>query len=454
MARPLFAISFHTYLKVSSFNPPTKRKASREQQAPITSAVQEQEQQTKIMASAAAAEAPMCWQDSPQGLSADWVFSNNSNVHICNDRRWFTEFTPFQSVASNRYFPGDIAVEGVGVVNLPVKRDPNQRGPQAHHVLRLTDVLYTPSSGFNILGSPLYELAPQISMNPTTKSNGSLADKNGNRIAFFSPNSPLFCLRLSGPPVGPRLAPTNFDPKTAYILTVVWPDSERARWNARDQPVDTETKPRQWAGEQPYTAEEKAWLKKHYQGEYKFLRSHGLSIYDDEDREEGRAIVRAMMSADEDEEEEDEEEEDDDDDDDDFAHVADYLFDEEELAWIKKHYKNSATFMFSYGLKFYDEEDYAEGRAIVRAMMSADEDDDENKGGTEDEEEEDDDDDDDDDETAHFADYHFNDGELAWIQKHYKNSATFMFSYGLKFYDDEDCAEATGLVRAFMIDGE
>ncbi|KAL6897576.1 hypothetical protein GGI43DRAFT_97313 [Trichoderma evansii] len=29
----------------------------------------------------------MAWHDSPEGLSPDWVFSNNSNVHVCNDRR-------------------------------------------------------------------------------------------------------------------------------------------------------------------------------------------------------------------------------------------------------------------------------------------------------------------------------------------------------------------------------
>ncbi|KAL6790958.1 hypothetical protein J3E68DRAFT_438730 [Trichoderma sp. SZMC 28012] len=318
------------------------------------------------MGSIAAAETPMTWQDSPQGLSADWIFSNGSNVHICNDKRWFAELTPFQSVTSSVLSSKPMAVEGVGIVNLPVKKDPNRRGPQAHHVLRLTNVLYTPTSGFNILGRPLFELAPRISMNSTTKSNGSLADENGNRVAFFSPNVPLFCLRLSGPPIGPRLAPTKLEPNGSYALMVTWPDSERARWNARGQQDEAETQSRQWAGEQPYTAEEKAWLKEHYQGEYKFLMSYGLSIFDEEDRAEGRAIVRAMISADED----DDEDEDEEDDDDDVAHLADYHFDEKELAWIKKHYQNSATFMFSYGLKFYDEEDCAEAAGLVKEFMS------------------------------------------------------------------------------------
>ncbi|KAJ4865572.1 hypothetical protein T069G_02102 [Trichoderma breve] len=209
------------------------------------------------------------WQGSPQGLRADWVFSNNSNV------KWFTELTPFKSVTSSG------AVEGVGTVNLPVKRDPDMRGPQAHHLLRLTNVLYTPSSEFNILGQSIFELAPSLTLGSTLKTKGTL----------------------------------------------------------EGQPDEVETKPRQRAGQQPYTAEEKAWLKKHYQGEYKFLMSYGLSIYDEEDREEGRAIMQAMISPDEDDDEEEEdnekeedEEEEEDDEDDDLIHPADFLFDKKERA--------------------------------------------------------------------------------------------------------------------------
>ncbi|KAK4205138.1 hypothetical protein QBC40DRAFT_249529 [Triangularia verruculosa] len=49
----------------------------------------------------------------------------------------------------------------------------------------------------------------------------------------------------------------------------------------------------------PYTTEEKRWLRVHFDGEFKFLQMYGLSIYDEEDREEGRRIVRAMMAYDE-----------------------------------------------------------------------------------------------------------------------------------------------------------
>ena len=48
----------------------------------------------------------------------------------------------------------------------------------------------------------------------------------------------------------------------------------------------------------PLTSEEKAWLNEHWGGEFKFLAAYGLSIYKEEDREEGRRIVRGMMAQD------------------------------------------------------------------------------------------------------------------------------------------------------------
>jgi hypothetical protein len=43
------------------------------------------------------------------------------------------------------------------------------------------------------------------------------------------------------------------------------------------------------------TAEEKKWLKTHYGGEFKFLSDYGLKVFNEEDREEGRAIMRSLM---------------------------------------------------------------------------------------------------------------------------------------------------------------
>ena len=51
------------------------------------------------------------------------------------------------------------------------------------------------------------------------------------------------------------------------------------------------------------------------------------------------------------------------------SHVADYHFSSIELDWIKAHYGYSSRFLQCYGLKFYDDDDCREGKAIVQARM-------------------------------------------------------------------------------------
>jgi hypothetical protein len=132
------------------------------------------------------------------------------------------------------------------------------------------------------------------------------------------------------------------------------------------------------------TNEEKAWLKTHYGGEFKFLQTYGLSIYRDEDREEGRRILRSILKdadsnsedlvADEDAEEEEEEENGflADLESDPSSHVADMYFTHEQLDWIETHYRHSGNFLMRHGLKFYDADDCKEGAAIAAASMKQD----------------------------------------------------------------------------------
>ena len=138
-----------------------------------------------------------------------------------------------------------------------------------------------------------------------------------------------------------------------------------------------------------YNAEEKAWLKKNYGNEFKFLLAHGLKIFKEGDRDEGKAIVQAMMKnesrnknkgtrggQDEDRDASDDEldEETEVDDflrdleEDPMSHVADYHFSEPELDFIKKHYKHSGNFLLSYGLKPFDDSDCMAGKQILAEM--------------------------------------------------------------------------------------
>lgn len=48
----------------------------------------------------------------------------------------------------------------------------------------------------------------------------------------------------------------------------------------------------------PLTTEQRDWLKQNWGNEFKFLQAYGLSICKDEDRLEGREIMRAFIEAD------------------------------------------------------------------------------------------------------------------------------------------------------------
>jgi hypothetical protein len=122
----------------------------------------------------------------------------------------------------------------------------------------------------------------------------------------------------------------------------------------------------------PLTTEEKNYLKKHYGGEFKFLMMYGLSIYKEEDREEGRSILRAIKTGDTEEEAEDADEGNDfltDLERDPSSHVADYKFTSDQLDFLKKQYGHSGSFMLSYGLKPWDDGDCGEAVSIAKALM-------------------------------------------------------------------------------------
>ena len=322
---------------------------------------------------------------SGEAYNVDWIISSNSNVHIANNRDWFTSFTPFETYCSQIYTDSRLEVAGIGTVQLNVKLYKRNRARQANsRIITLHNVLYAPSYVCNIFGQPSssdYGFQLEFSQN-----GGTVIDQNGNRAGLIEITR-LPHLRLHGR----RGGWTSLDAGTVYIINAWWPDTERARWNAhqaRQQSVPVIP----YNGDAPYSTEEKAWLKKNYGGEYKFLRSLGLSIYNEEDRTDGRSIVRSWMTEDGGEPkgngsrmqnvsigERDHENEDGDEhntdgflqelEDDPMSHLADYNFSSAELKWIQKHYQYSSKFMLSYGLKPFEQEDCDEAKAIVRALM-------------------------------------------------------------------------------------
>jgi len=126
----------------------------------------------------------------------------------------------------------------------------------------------------------------------------------GRNVAYLPPPSNgrrLYQIRLSGPPVGPKVGPSALSGTTEYFIHATWPDRERMRWEAL-QLSQAEARRNGDAfgaqgGRAKLTTEENQWLKTHYGGEFNFLRMYGLK-FGDEDREEGRAIMRAIKQTD------------------------------------------------------------------------------------------------------------------------------------------------------------
>ncbi|KAF7547490.1 hypothetical protein G7Z17_g7710 [Cylindrodendrum hubeiense] len=322
-----------------------------------------------------------------------WIWSSGSNAHVAKDRSWFGDgYVPFQSFITD-IMGNETKVVGIGSVVLPVKRSLETYGPKSHGKLVLKNVLHVPTSTCNILGDLSWEGYNVGSRIPQTDSR-CITDMNDRVVACFKPirQSPRFELRLSGPPIGPRLGPSPFTAGAHYMLHVNWPEGERTRF-AVFQAAPPAANPKN---------AEKAFI-------------------DSEDDEE-----------DEDENEFNPE-----------AHFADHVFDEKELTWIESNWGNSNNFMLSYGLKFYKNEDCDEAKAIARALMhnddeNVDEDEDDDESGVE----------------TDLADHIFDKEELAWIKSNWGNSSTFLVTYGLKFYNDDDWDEAKAIVRACMHDDE
>lgn len=195
---------------------------------------------------------------------------------------------------------GDIPSEviGIGTVLLPVKKSTKLKGSGSDGALLLTNVLHMPTAVSNVIGHSAMD-DYELRLPTGTDSFGEFVNLHtGGTAALIGrgagDSSQFSVVKLSGPPVGPRTGPQR--PKTGilYSLSVEWPPEERHKW----LPSAMSTTVGKPEGES-LTPLERKWLKSGYGGEFHFLNVHGLSIYKDDDREQGRSIMRAMMEADE-----------------------------------------------------------------------------------------------------------------------------------------------------------
>lgn len=184
-------------------------------------------------------------------------------------------------------------MEGIGTVELPVEAD---GGGRRRSLLKIHNVLHIPTGLCNIISlAGVLAALPGGGCRMGGDDESGIYHGDGRRIACFDTSARVTQLKVCPPRSGARLGPDPLRGAGPFLmLNVTWSAAERQRWDEfkANQVVAADSN----SAVPPYTREEKRWLSEHYGGEQRFLTVHGLSIYDEEDREDGRRIARGFMS--------------------------------------------------------------------------------------------------------------------------------------------------------------
>jgi hypothetical protein len=320
-------------------------------------------------------------------------------ISAAKDRGWFKTYTPFPSTVYSIYGNRSLQVSGVGTVEIPTQPSPDRCGAASHDSLHLKEVLHVPDLLCNILGDlngDGYDVSLGNYLEPATR--GTIRNRQGGTVAYFDPTRPLFSVKVRGSGLlrGRRLGPSVLEWDVPYFLNCRWDPAEQQRWQ--------DFKAREFHsmsaqifvsdGRPPYTAAEKAWLRKRRITEFKFLRMYELKMHNDEDRAEGRALVRGFMQDDlcddppdhepaakrfkafhEDNQEEKEEgeeaevEEDKQNVPDTKVEQAKHKFSAAQLQWIDDTYGDIHDFMAAHGLYLHDDNDIREAKMNIDEMI-------------------------------------------------------------------------------------
>ncbi|OAA77407.1 hypothetical protein LEL_04230 [Akanthomyces lecanii RCEF 1005] len=305
--------------------------------------------------------------DSP--LCPAWIYSATSNIHRAKDKSWFgADYQPIKSSLGPHNVSSSLhdAVLGIGTVEILVKRRPDARGAQGHGVLRLRNVLHVPSCICNVIGTPVTK---EYVLRAASGGICEISDKKGKAAGYFYKldlPGQLLQLRLSGPPVGPRVGPSPFQPQHKYKICAWWHEDHR-QLTMRQLAKRAKKLPR--PGVAAFDNDERAWMKREHGSVWKFMRAFGLKGNSEEDAEKARQIIRSNTAPD----------------------MADTLgtdasvvesnalvaqankyFGAKELGWIIINYGDVLSFMVSLRLKFSDARDGFKAKKIAAILMAPD----------------------------------------------------------------------------------
>lgn len=396
---------------------------------------------------------------------------------VAKDRVWFEDdYAPVDCMVYSVGGCPPVQVTGIGTVRLPV-RTSFKPGPNSHGALHLFNVLHVPKSLVNIIGKPALDDFNVEFLPPSAKAMAKLTTHaNAKTVALFKNGvgdlSGLPVVRLSGYPVGPRVAPPR--PSSGckgMVVSVNWPASEQEKC-FRQKKANSPISSRDQSG--ALTNCEYQWLKHHYGSEFRFLTVHGLSIYKEDDRQEGRSILRHLRAQDDLRDHKRVDESVDVERNKTMApasstgdgvssaedrrkarkQILSSRFSREEIDYINRDWGNTASFMHHLGLDFYDEDDCCKAKAMATKFTAMsneqDEDDrdvyaikDSSSGmsaniGVE--------------RPGRLMDHLFSERELYYINRDHGNSAIFMKHMGLNLDDSDDCLEAREIAASVYSD--
>ena len=162
-------------------------------------------------------------------LCHDWIFSSASNVHVAIDHSIFKTYTPFKSyvlaVADHRRIP----VEGIGSVDLELRR---KKGARSCHAITLDHVLHVPDWICNVF-SDVYFDGKNGGFEHTWISEGVQFKKRkgegklrnwGFTEEFCGLERLVLARKVKG------RSPMMEDPQEVFSINVNWPQGQRDRW--------------------------------------------------------------------------------------------------------------------------------------------------------------------------------------------------------------------------------
>ena len=162
----------------------------------------------------------------------DWIFSSASNAHVAIDRSSFKVYTAFKSYVLTVSDQRQIAVKGIGAVELKIRRQP---GTRESRTIVLENVLHVPSWLCNIISDVYFEPISDYEFTWTNFGVSFLKKEGGSLRCWGLTEN--FCgldkLVLAKEHHTSRSPMLEDKDREVFSVSVAWPQGQREKWEAR-----------------------------------------------------------------------------------------------------------------------------------------------------------------------------------------------------------------------------